>query len=81
MSTTKKKIAIVAFEQPGSDQTLFYRLWKLAASLHAPLTREDPDDDRNLAAVRIAIEQHAAQMGRQKVHVDDIKRLCHVPIT
>lgn len=81
MSTINKKTAIVAFAQPGTSQTLFWRLWKLAQMRDAPLLREDPSEDPNLAAVRVAVEQHAAQMKRQQVHVDDIKRLCHVPLT
>lgn len=81
MPITNKKTAIVAFQAPGSSQTLFYRLWRLAMMTDAPLARGDPSEDPSLTAVRLAVVQHADQMKRQQVHVDDIKRLCHVRIS
>jgi len=76
--TNKTKKIFFAFNAGGSDQSLFYRLWKLR-DLEGPLSRPPQDDmPEKLKAIAIAVEQHAAQMRRQQAHIDEIKRLCHV---
>lgn len=56
---------------PGDNQSLVYRLFRLIC-LDGPLCPL-PSPERNQMAADIE------QMRRQQVHVDEIKRLCHVP--
>lgn len=57
---------------PGNNQSLVYRLFRLIC-LDGPLCPL-PAPGRNQMAADIE------QMRKQQVHVDEIKRLCHVPI-
>lgn len=77
MSIKSKKI-VFAFRQPGDDQSLFFRLWTLT-NLEGPLARQDPSLEPELDRVRREVDRFTAQMQRQQVHVDELKRLCHVP--
>lgn len=64
-----KKKTFIRFEA-GDGQSLFYRAWRIMnldgplCPLHAPMASE-------MAAL---IEQQR----KQQVHVDEIKRMCHV---
>lgn len=78
MATKQKKI-VFAFRDPGNAQSMFFRMWKLM-SLEEPLVRQDPDLNAGLDKVRAEVERYQEQMRRQQVHVDEIKRLCHVPV-
>lgn len=55
----------------GNGQTLFERAWRIMLMDGAlcPL----PDPDRN------AMSRQIEQRRKQQIHVDEIKRLCHVP--
>ena len=75
----KAKKVFVAFRDPGNDQSLFFRLWKLW-SLEEPLVRQDPAFHAGLEKVHRDVERYQEQMRRQQVHIDEIKRLCHVPV-
>lgn len=76
--TIKSKKIFIAFKQPGDDQSVFYRLWQLV-NLETPLMRQDPVVEPELARVHDEIARFQPQMRRQQVHIDEIKRLCHVP--
>lgn len=75
---TKSKKIFTAFKHPGGDQSVFYRLWQLL-DMESPLTRRDPVVEPELARVHDEIARFHDQMRRQQVHIDEIKRLCHVP--
>jgi len=78
--TSKTKRIFVAFTAGGSDQSLFYRLWRLR-NMEGPLSRHPHEElTPHLEKVASQVEQYAAQMRRQQEHINDIKRLCHVPI-
>lgn len=57
---------------PGADQSSFFRLWQLI-NLDGPLC---PLPNASKSQMSGKLER----MRRQQVHVDEIKRLCHVPI-
>lgn len=70
MATKAKKI-FIAVNQPGDDKSLFFRLWGLV-NMEGPLTRLPTPTACRLAA-------DLERMRKQQVHIDEIKRLCHVP--
>lgn len=67
---TKSKKVFIAVSQPGNDKSVFFRLWHLV-NLDGPLAPL-PEPTRDLMAEKLE------QMRRQQVHIDEIKRLCHV---
>lgn len=75
----KQKKIVFAFRHPGNEQSLFFRMWKLM-TLEEPLARQDPDLYEGLEKVRREVDRYQEQMRRQQVHIDEIKRLCHVPV-
>jgi hypothetical protein len=76
----KKKI-FISVQQPGDDQSLFFRMWNLM-STESPLARRETETemDAALGKVRQEVERYADQLRSQQTHIDEIKRLCHVPI-
>lgn len=74
MST--KKIFIAA--QPEKGESNFFWFWRLARHDGA-LARREAGDDARLVALAEEVTRFSAQMQRQMQHIDEIKRLCHVP--
>lgn len=74
----KSKNIFVAVSDPGSDQSLFYRMYRLVGGKgHG----REQDLTPALKKVATELEQYGAQMRRQQDHIDEIKRMCCVPIT
>lgn len=73
MSVVKKTHVTKTFFafDPGDNQSLVYRVFRLIC-LDGPLCPL-PAPDWNQMSTDIE------QMRRQQVHIDEIKRLCHVP--
>lgn len=69
---TMKKVFLAY--RPFEGESLFFRLWR-TGNAQMPLPEDDP-----LSMMSEQVRQFAAQMDRQQVHIDEIKRLCHVPI-
>jgi len=74
MPVTKKTPVktLYAFDV-GTNQSLFYRAWRIM-HLDGPLC---PLPAPTLTPMSAELER----MRRQQAHVDEIKRLCHVPVT
>lgn len=72
---TRKRV-FFSFNQ-GDGQSLFFRAWQLM-NLEGPLTPKTFTPD--LGKIEREVGVFTAQMRRQQVHIDEIKRLCHVPV-
>lgn len=77
MATTKSKKIFIAVTPGGSDQSLFFRLWKLRKAVSLG---DAEQFDGVIQKAFVDMQFYAEQMSRQQVHVDEIKRMCHVPI-
>lgn len=75
---TKSKKVFVAFSNPGSDQSLFFKLYSLGKGTPTSGLMQ-PDLAPAMAKVAEELQRYAAQMRNQQDHIDEIKRLCHVP--
>lgn len=77
MAIKQKKI-FIAVAPAGTDQSLFYRLWRFMNNDQLSVQQEVTFEP-GLRQVAADVERWQDQMQRQQVHVDEIKRLCHVP--
>lgn len=76
---TKQKKIFIAIPQPAGGQSLFFRLWSFLNNDQLSV-KQEAEFEPALRAVVTEVERWQDQMARQQAHIDEIKRLCHVPI-
>jgi hypothetical protein len=76
---TKQKKIFIAIPQPEGGQSLFFRLWSFMNNDQLSV-RQEAEFEPGLAKVAEEIDRWQHQMQRQQAHIDEIKRLCHVPV-